>query len=242
MASNVLLIILVAVTFTFSTTTGRIVKKRQIYREQVLPHAGGKIPDTAFQTDRLFLNHLQKEGIAIPDGIVLQQRNPQVYPFLNKQSRTVYKVALSSDGRYIPNEGRYFYDSPPSVETTYLVPQIHDYPERPSSSIMPAYPVYRQLNIQNPLLNQPKLQSKLKHKKKSFLYLSPYSKTSALGSDKLKIIKPQTQTLKVLNDPLGILSNNHHFNSNYGHAHLFNEFDNLFNDFQLDNPRPIYKQ
>lgn len=53
-------------------------KKRQIYREQVLPHAGGKIPDTAFETDRLFLNRLQKEGISVPDGIVPQQRSPQV--------------------------------------------------------------------------------------------------------------------------------------------------------------------
>lgn len=53
-------------------------KKRQIYREQVLPHAGGKIPDTAFETDRLFLNRLQKEGISVPDGIVPEQRNPQV--------------------------------------------------------------------------------------------------------------------------------------------------------------------
>lgn len=43
-----------------------------------MPHAGGKIPDTAFETDRLFLNRLQKEGIAVPDGIVPEQRNPQV--------------------------------------------------------------------------------------------------------------------------------------------------------------------
>lgn len=52
-------------------------QKRQIYREEVLPHAGGKIPDSAFETDRLMLNRLQKEGIAIPDGVILQQRNPQ---------------------------------------------------------------------------------------------------------------------------------------------------------------------
>lgn len=55
-----------------------ILQKRQLYREQVLPHAGGKIPETAFQTDRLALNRLQKEGIAIPDGVILEQRNPQV--------------------------------------------------------------------------------------------------------------------------------------------------------------------
>lgn len=54
------------------------IQKRQIYREQVLPHTGGKIPDTAFETDRLALNRLQKEGIAIPDGVILEQRNPKV--------------------------------------------------------------------------------------------------------------------------------------------------------------------
>lgn len=44
----------------------------------MLPHAGGRIPDTAFETDRLFLNQLQKDGIAVPDGILPEQRNPQV--------------------------------------------------------------------------------------------------------------------------------------------------------------------
>lgn len=53
-------------------------QKRQIYREQVVPHAGGKIPDSAFDTDRLLLNRLQKDGFAVPDGVILEQRNPQV--------------------------------------------------------------------------------------------------------------------------------------------------------------------
>lgn len=53
--------------------------KRQIYREQVLPEFGGKIPESAFETDRLLLNRLQKEGIAIPDGVILQPRYPRVY-------------------------------------------------------------------------------------------------------------------------------------------------------------------
>lgn len=44
----------------------------------MLPHKGGKIPETAFHTDRLALNRLQKEGIAIPDGVALEQRNPKV--------------------------------------------------------------------------------------------------------------------------------------------------------------------
>lgn len=44
----------------------------------MLPHVGGKVPESAFETDRLALNRLQKEGIAIPDGVLLEQRNPQV--------------------------------------------------------------------------------------------------------------------------------------------------------------------
>lgn len=65
-------------------------QKRQIYREQVLPHKGGKIPETAFQTDRLALNRLQKEGIAIPDGVIFEQRNPKVFlPFQPKHSKLI---------------------------------------------------------------------------------------------------------------------------------------------------------
>lgn len=59
-------------------------KKRQIYREQVQPHTGGRIPDSAFETDRLLLNRLQKEGIAVPDGVIFEQRNPKVkYTFFH---------------------------------------------------------------------------------------------------------------------------------------------------------------
>jgi hypothetical protein len=48
--------------------------KRQIFREQVLPHSGGKIPESAFRSDRLALNKLQKLGVAIPDGVSLEPR------------------------------------------------------------------------------------------------------------------------------------------------------------------------
>lgn len=49
----------------------------------MLPHAGGRIPDTAFDPDRLFLNQLQKDGIAVPDGRTLQPRLPKVEPKKN---------------------------------------------------------------------------------------------------------------------------------------------------------------
>lgn len=147
------------------------VKKRQIYREQVLPHAGGKIPDSAFESDRLFLNRLQKEGIAIPDGVILESRNPQVFPYHQKSSRAVFKVAQSSDGRYIPVEGRYLYseDSLPSVDTTYLYPQIHDAPHRQPPE-KPEFLKYRQIEFYNSLLNQPIFHPK---EKSAFVYIKP---------------------------------------------------------------------
>ncbi|KAH8370858.1 hypothetical protein KR093_005239, partial [Drosophila rubida] len=154
-------------------------KKRQIYREQVLPHAGGKIPDTAFETDRLYLNRLQKEGISIPDGIVPQQRSPQVYQYYDKSMRTVYHIALSSDGRYTPREGRYHYRQVPTVETTYLYPQAVG---RPYVLVAPkhALPTYRQLQLHNPLLNQVKFQPK---KVPNFLELAPtVGKSHAVSS------------------------------------------------------------
>lgn len=82
-----------------------------------------------------------------------------MYPFLNKPSRKVYRIALSSDGRYIPQEGRYHYQELPSVETTYLYPQIHGQKviQSPQSIDLP---VYRPFRIHNPLLNQVRFQPK----------------------------------------------------------------------------------
>ncbi|KAF4522423.1 hypothetical protein B566_EDAN012323 [Ephemera danica] len=56
--------------------------KRQIFREQVLPHSGGKIPESAFRTDRLALNKLQKLGVAVPDGVSLDTRPNSVSTYL----------------------------------------------------------------------------------------------------------------------------------------------------------------
>lgn len=73
--------------------------------------------------------------------------------------RTVYRIALSSDGRYTPREGRYHYRQVPTVETTYLYPQALG---RPYVLVPPkhALPTYRQLQLHNPLLNQVKFQPK----------------------------------------------------------------------------------
>ena len=70
------------------------------------------------------MNRLQKEGIAIPDGVLLEQRMFKVFQYPNRASRPVFKAALTDDGRYTPKEGQYHYSEEPSVETTYSIPQI----------------------------------------------------------------------------------------------------------------------
>lgn len=99
-------------------------KKRQIYREQVQPHSGGKIPDSAFETDRLILNRLQKEGIAVPDGITLEQRNPKVFPYAHNDLRPVFKVVTIQGDHLINGASE---DAQPSIgETTYPIPRISE--------------------------------------------------------------------------------------------------------------------
>lgn len=87
-------------------------RKRAIFREQLNPEHGGKIPETAFNSDRLLLNRLQAEGIAIPDGIVLEQRHNKVYPYDHRATRPTYKVKLESFGGYLPT---------PYADSTYVV-------------------------------------------------------------------------------------------------------------------------
>ncbi|XP_058974408.1 uncharacterized protein LOC131800737 isoform X2 [Musca domestica] len=181
-----------AATSTHGAAVEHNPKKRQIYREQVLPHAGGRIPDTAFETDRLFLNQLQKDGIAVPDGILPEQRNPQVYPFFNRPSRNVFRIALSSDGRYIPQEGRYHYQELPSIETTYLYPQIHGQKTTLSHDGV-TLPVYSPFRIHNPLLNQVKFQPK---DKSQFQNVSPFGGNKPLAKAK------SYQNVNILNSPL----------------------------------------
>jgi hypothetical protein len=105
--------------------------KRQIFREQVLPHSGGKIPDDAFRADRLALNRLNKDGISVPDGILLDARRHEKHPNLRRNSdldMSVIKLVLTPDGRYTPPEGRYHYQNPVTVDSTYVIrPPIGSY-------------------------------------------------------------------------------------------------------------------
>lgn len=123
--------------FLLSVNSQHVLKKRQLYREQVLPHAGGKIPDSAFQVDRLALNRLQAEGIAVPDGVLLEQRKHPVFPYAQKTKRPTFKVALTPSGKYTASVGVYRYNQIPSADTTYAIPQISGHPLR----LAPKYPV-----------------------------------------------------------------------------------------------------
>lgn len=67
-------------------------QKRQIFREQVLPALGGKIPEEAFRTDRLALNRLNKEGITVPDGIVLDARHVHKHSYSDQKMFEIIKV------------------------------------------------------------------------------------------------------------------------------------------------------
>lgn len=90
-------------------------------------------------------------------------QNLQVYQYFSKSPRVVFQIALSSDDRYTPAEGRYHHRDTPSIETTYLYPQIHGRLSDASPS-KTAYPTYRQLQLHNSQLNQVKFQAKKKSK------------------------------------------------------------------------------
>uniref|UniRef100_A0A182QV19 Uncharacterized protein n=1 Tax=Anopheles farauti TaxID=69004 RepID=A0A182QV19_9DIPT len=129
-----LYIILISILLSKHYALSHIIRKRQLFREQVLPHAGGKIPDSAFLTDRLALNRLQKDGIAVPDGVLLEQRQYQVFPHQHRSARPTYRVVQTPDNRYISPEGEYSHNSLATVDTTYAIPHagdkllLHDYP------------------------------------------------------------------------------------------------------------------
>ncbi|KAF0771325.1 Chitin-binding type-2 domain-containing protein [Aphis craccivora] len=109
-------------------------QKRQLFHENLLPYFGGKIPESAFQADRLALNMLNKEGISVPDGILFEARpkesfhqSPRNDPEL---SNSILKMIHTPDNRFIleidvgsvwfiPSEGKY--DANSEVETTYKI-------------------------------------------------------------------------------------------------------------------------
>ncbi|XP_046600769.1 uncharacterized protein LOC124295297 [Neodiprion lecontei] len=121
MASAVSHLLVILVLGFFFQVHGADKQKRQIFREQVLPSKGGKIPEEAFRADRLALNRLNKEGITIPDGVILEARHVHKHFNPSGAMPEVLKVYLTPDGRYVPPEGRNHYEHPKTVDTTYLV-------------------------------------------------------------------------------------------------------------------------
>lgn len=89
-----------------------------------MPSQGGKIPDSAFQADRLALNRLNKEGISIPDGILLEQRHRESHYQEQRHdpdiSKNIIRLVQTPDGRYTPIYGRYpSFDN--EIESTYII-------------------------------------------------------------------------------------------------------------------------
>ncbi|XP_025195420.1 uncharacterized protein LOC112594691 [Melanaphis sacchari] len=98
-------------------------QKRQLFRENVLPYFGGKIPDSAFHADRLALNMLNKEGISIPDGILFEARPKESFHQSHRNDpelhNSVVKMIQMPDGRFVPSEGKY--EAENEVESTYRI-------------------------------------------------------------------------------------------------------------------------
>ncbi|XP_021706972.1 uncharacterized protein LOC5566753 isoform X2 [Aedes aegypti] len=151
-----LYIILISIMLGKHYAMTHVIRKRQLFREQVLPHAGGKIPDSAFHTDRLALNRLQKDGIAVPDGVLLEQRRYQVYPHPHRSSRPTFLVAQTPDGRYTSPEGAYSHNGLETVDSTYAIPmpwEKDSHYKVPSSGYAygkpAAVPVFKELRVPN---------------------------------------------------------------------------------------------
>ncbi|XP_025404951.1 uncharacterized protein LOC112679381 isoform X2 [Sipha flava] len=98
-------------------------QKRQLFRENVLPFFGGKIPDSAFEADRLALNMLNKEGISVPDGVLFEARPKESFYQSQRDDpelfKSIVKMIHTSDGRFIPSEGQYEPEN--EVQSTYKI-------------------------------------------------------------------------------------------------------------------------
>ncbi|XP_017888646.2 uncharacterized protein LOC108630093, partial [Ceratina calcarata] len=114
-------LILIAVFLLISAVAEK--RKRQIFREQVLPALGGKIPEEAFRMDRLALNRLNKDGITVPDGITYHARNMHSHNQRVQTMPEIIKVSVTPDGRYITPENKFHhhYNRANTIDTTYVI-------------------------------------------------------------------------------------------------------------------------
>ncbi|KAI4454667.1 adhesion g-protein coupled receptor [Holotrichia oblita] len=84
----------------------------QLFRENLMPQFGGKIPETAFNRDRLALNRFNQNGLYSSDGEYIEQR-----PLIYNNKHLIYNtlkvnLPLTSNGRI---------HNIKSVDTNYLL-------------------------------------------------------------------------------------------------------------------------
>ncbi|XP_017782262.1 PREDICTED: uncharacterized protein LOC108566745 [Nicrophorus vespilloides] len=113
--TNLLLFILTTL------ATSETIQKRQLFREQLLPHMGGKVPESAFWTDRLALNQLNARGIYSSTGIYLEHSHDKPNPENGHPGTQFMQVRVPDESRYVGSAGRHFYESIPSLDTTYVI-------------------------------------------------------------------------------------------------------------------------
>lgn len=81
----------------------------QLFRENLMPQFGGKIPETAFNRDRLTLNRFNQNGLYSSDGEYIEQR-----PLIYHNKHLIYNtLKVNLPGRMHHNVK--------SLDTNYLV-------------------------------------------------------------------------------------------------------------------------
>ncbi|CAH0389774.1 unnamed protein product [Bemisia tabaci] len=196
--------------------------KRQIYREQVLPAFGGKIPEDAFRVDRLALNRLNALGISIPDGVLLEHRPEEKHHGSHRHDpdleASVIKLVQTPDGRYVPPEGQHTHNHN-QVESTYVIrPPVgykhHVQPQKPRPGTI-SIPTNQNYNLQSYNLQSHNLQS---HNLQSH-NLQSYN----LPSHNLQSHNLQSQNLQSYNNPS---SYDNHATYGYNDVYSFmNQYD-----------------
>ncbi|XP_058817773.1 uncharacterized protein LOC131681083 [Topomyia yanbarensis] len=176
-----------------------VIRKRQLFREQVLPHAGGKIPDSAFHTDRLALNQLQKEGFAVPDGVLLEQRRYQVYHHPYRTVRPTFMVAQTTDGRYTSHGGQ---NEIGAVDSTYSIPMPWE--KDPYQKHTAKY--YHRLPLAVPVFKELRIPQ---HSVFNFDYSHLKSKLQPVLTKRPITVHPAAPVVTGYTPPVSLFHNNH---------------------------------